>query len=52
MVGQRDARLQPEIGLAVRVSDMDMHSRLFAGKEEVPKGAITDDGWCHGLVDG
>jgi hypothetical protein len=41
--GQRDVRLKPELGPAMRVRHMDVHSRLFARKEEETEGAIADD---------
>jgi hypothetical protein len=50
--GQRDARLKPELGLAMRVRHMDVHSRLFARKEEEAEGAIADDCWCHVVFSG
>jgi hypothetical protein len=47
MVGQRDIRLKPELGFAMRMREMDVHSRLLAGKEEQAEGAITDDSRGH-----
>jgi hypothetical protein len=47
MVGQRDVRLKSELGFAMRMRDKDVHSRLFAGKEERAEGVITDDSRGH-----
>ena len=47
MVGQRDVRLKSEFGFAMRMRDMDVHSRFLAGKEEQAEGAITDDSRGH-----
>lgn len=50
--GQRDAKLKPELGLAIRVRHTDVHSLLFARKEEEPEGTIADDCWCHVVLSG
>jgi hypothetical protein len=36
----------------MRVRHMDVHSRLFARKEEEPEGAIADNCWCHVVFSG
>jgi hypothetical protein len=39
--GQSDRRIHPELRLAVSANDVDVHSRLFAGKEEKPVSALS-----------
>lgn len=44
MIRENDLRCQPELGLSVRMCDVDMDSFLFAGEEEQSIGAIASNG--------
>lgn len=42
LVCQLNEWREPELGFTIGVSDVYMHSRLFAGKKEKPKRAFTN----------
>jgi len=41
------SRIEPELRLSVAGSDVDVHARLFAGKEEEPIRSFAEDRWAH-----
>ena len=49
---QLNARGEPEFGFTIRVSNMHVHSRLFARKEEEAEGANTKYRGCHAFTSG
>jgi hypothetical protein len=47
---QLDGGLKPKLGLPVSAVNVDVHSRLFPGKEEEPEAILTEDRWAHGIT--
>jgi hypothetical protein len=45
--GQGHFRLQPELGLSPVALYVDMHARLFPGKEEEPAASFPENGRAH-----
>jgi hypothetical protein len=45
--GQRYFRLQPELGLSPIALYVNMHARLFPGKEEEPAPSFPENGRAH-----
>jgi len=48
--GQFHRRLQPKLGLSVRVGHMDVHSRFFPREEKETKRPCPKNSWCQECV--
>jgi hypothetical protein len=45
---QFDGRFKPELALAIRRADMNVHARFFQRKEEESVASFSEYGWSHG----
>ena len=47
MVRQANLRREPELGLAIRVRNVDMDARFFAGEEKESELSVSYNCGCH-----